>query len=39
MHCCTSSAAKEQALIPLTRDPSGRLQSQQKGEFRRTADF
>src|SRR5260370_35842573 len=39
MHCCASSAAKEEALIPWTRDPSGRLQSQQKSEFRRTTDL
>jgi hypothetical protein len=25
--------------MPWTRDPSGRLQSQQKGKFRRTTDF
>src|SRR5258706_6594217 len=35
MHCCASSAAKEEALIPWTRDPSGRLQSRKKSEFRR----
>src|SRR5260370_42047317 len=39
MHCCASSAAKEEALIPWTRDPSGRLQSRQKSEFRRTTDL
>src|SRR6266850_6026400 len=39
MHCCASSAAKEEALIPWTRDPSGRLQSRQKREFRRTTDL
>src|ERR1700736_3642152 len=39
MHCCASSAAKEEALIPWTRDPSGRRQSQQKSEFRRTTDL
>src|SRR5258705_10760398 len=39
MHCCASSAAKEEALIPWTRDPSGRLQSRKKSEFRRTTDL
>src|SRR5260221_9027712 len=39
MHCCASSAAKVEALIPWTRDPSGRRQSQQKSEFRRTTDL
>jgi hypothetical protein len=39
MHCCTSSAAREEALIPWTRDPSGRPQSQQKSEIRRTTDL
>src|SRR6267142_6300763 len=39
MHCCASSAAKEEALIPWKRNPSGRLQSQQKSEFRRTTDL
>jgi hypothetical protein len=38
MHRCTSSAAKEEAPIPWTRDPSGRPQSQQKSEFQRTTD-
>src|SRR5260370_14406681 len=39
MHCCASSPAKEERLIPWTRDPSGRLQSQKKSEFRRTTDL
>src|SRR6266481_637797 len=39
MHCCASSAAKEGALVPWTHDPSGRLQSQQKNELRRTTDL
>src|SRR5258707_13378872 len=39
MHCCASSAAREEALIPWTSDPSGRRQSQQKNEFRRTTDL
>src|SRR5260370_37733295 len=39
MHCCASSPAKEEPLIPWTRDPSGRLQSQKKSEFRRTTDL
>src|SRR6267142_7212729 len=38
MHCCASSAAKEETLIPWTSDPSGRRQRQQKSEFRRTTD-
>src|SRR6267154_5441209 len=39
MHCCASSAAKEEALIPWKRDPSGRPQSRQKSEFQRTTDL
>src|SRR5882762_739740 len=39
MHCCASSAAREETLIPWTSDPSGRRQSQQKSEFRRTTDL
>src|SRR6266851_1840256 len=39
MHCCASSAAREETLIPWTSDPSGRRQSQQKSEFQRTTDL
>src|SRR5712664_1277441 len=39
MHCCVSSAAKEEALIPWTRDPFGRPQSHEKIEFPWTTDL
>src|SRR5258705_13422563 len=39
MHCCASSAAKEEALIPWTRDPFGRLQSHEKSNLRWTTDL
>jgi hypothetical protein len=39
MHCYTSSAPKEEPLIPWTSDPFGRPQSHEKSEFRRPIDL
>src|SRR5260370_31029771 len=39
MGYCALPGAREGVRIPWTRDPSGRLQSQQKNELRRTTDL